>query len=304
MMPDQPTTIAFMNQKGGVGKTTTCANLGAALADRGMRVLLVDLDPQCHLSINFGHDPQDDEASLHEVLSNESTLLQAVRRIDGDAAAGLDGEVHLLPGSLALAGLEAELADAPDRQLRLRQALQGVGYGYDVVLLDCPPSLGLLTVNALAAADKVLVPMQAHFLALQGFSQLLQTVRHLAGGMNPKLKVLGVVLTMHDANTRLAADVAAELEGFFTAARGTNLPWGEAELLETRIRRNIKLAEAPSFGQPILTYDPTSHGAADYAALAEEVAALLRLIGEPTATVHRTTTAGLKTLNAREAAVA
>ncbi len=292
-------TIALMNQKGGVGKTTTCANLGAALADRGKRVLVADLDPQAHLSINFGVDPAqlpDDEATLYEVLSGEAGVLKAVRRLAGNGLENISGEIHLLPSSLDLAGLEVELADQQDRQGLLRNAIANVGYDYDVVLLDCPPSLGLLTINALAAAQHVLIPMQAHFLALQGFAKLLETTQLVGRRINPDLSVLGVVLTMFDSQTRLATDVANELEGFFESARGTDKPWAEGHLFETRIRRNIKLAEAPSFGQPILTYDPLSNGSADYAALAEEVAGRLDGIadGEPSATIGRTDTQRLR----------
>ena len=296
-------TIALMNQKGGVGKTTTTANLGAALAQRGRRVLLCDLDPQAHLTINYGLEPDDGTASLYEVLRGDAGVLAAVRdlgKLDEDIAA-LDGELHMLPSHLDLAGLELELADVEGRQLRLRHALERVGYDYDVVLLDCPPSLGLLTVNALAAARHVLIPMQAHFLALQGFAKLLETTQVVARQINPKLGVLGVVLTMFDHHTRLGADVVADLEEFFGNARGGGLPWADAALFETRVRRNIKLAEAPSFGRPILTYDPSSNGAADYAALAAELEAKLGL-GGPTATVRRRETAGLKASARRETA--
>jgi chromosome partitioning protein len=291
-------TIALMNQKGGVGKTTTCANLGAALADRGQRVLLADLDPQAHLSINFGIDPAqlgDDEPTLYEVLNGSAGVLNAVRRLEGNGLENLDGEIHLLPSSLDLAGLETELNEVDNRQGLLREAIRRVGYDYDVVLLDCPPSLGLLTINALAAASKVLIPMQAHFLALQGFAKLLETTQLVGRRINPDLSVLGVVLTMFDSQTRLATDVAQELEGFFDAARGTDMPWAKGHLFESRIRRNIKLAEAPSFGQPILTYDPLSNGSADYAALAQEVEELLQLTGDgPEGEVRVTSTEHLK----------
>jgi chromosome partitioning protein len=289
-------TIALMNQKGGVGKTTTSVNLGAALADRGRRVLLCDLDPQAHMTINYGIEP-DDGATLYDVLSGDAGVLRAVRRLDkvDEDLAALPGEIHLLPSHLDLAGLELELADVEGRQMRLKHALDRIGYDYDVVLLDCPPSLGLLTVNALAVARHVLIPMQAHFLALQGFAKLLETTQVVGGQINPDLRVLGVVLTMFDAQTRLGADVVADLQGFFDEARGQSLPWSEAELFETKIRRNIKLAEAPSFGKPILTYDPQSNGAADYRKLAEELEAMLHIaVDEPEASVHRRDAGGLK----------
>ncbi len=263
-------TIALMNQKGGVGKTTTTVNLGAALAERGRRVLLVDLDPQAHLTITYGVEPADGP-TLYEILVGEAGVLEAVRRLEVAGIGARGGEIHVLPGSLDLAGLESEMSDAEGRQLRFREAMERAGHDYDFVLLDCPPSLGLLTVNALAMAQEVLIPMQAHFLALQGFAKLLETTQLVSQGMNPALRVSGVVLTMFDAQTRLGTDVVNELQGFFDAARGQHLPWSDARLLSTKIRRNIKLAEAPSFGQSILAYDPASNGAADYRALAAEI---------------------------------
>ena len=294
-MPTAMHTIALMNQKGGVGKTTTTVNLGAALAERGRRVLLVDLDPQAHLTINYGVDP-DEGATLYDVLREEAGVLAAVRHLDVDNLQG-DGEVHLLPSSLDLAGLETELIDADEKQMRLKRAIGRIGYDYDHVLLDCPPSLGLLTINALAMARHVLVPMQAHFLALQGFAKLLETTQLVARQINPKLSVLGVVLTMFDSQTRLGADVVSELQGFFDSARAGELPWRDGQLFETKVRRNIKLAEAPSFGQPILTYDPASNGAADYRKLAEELEAMLDVADAgdaPEASVFRTDPSGLR----------
>ena len=293
-------TIALMNQKGGVGKTTTTVNLGAALAERGRRVLLIDLDPQAHLTITYGVDPDDPDhaATLYEVMTGEAGLLTAVRQLDvGD----VPGEIHLLPGSLDLAGLEAELAETEGRQLRLRNAVAKADHDYDYVLLDCPPSLGLLTVNALAMAGEVVIPMQAHFLALQGFAKLLETTQLVGGNVNPNLSVTGVILTMFDANTRLGGDVVAELQNFFTEAKGRGLPWSDARLFEPPVRRNIKLAEAPSFGQSILTYDPQSNGAADYRALAAELEATppgkRKARGdrsEPRVEIFRRDTGGLK----------
>ncbi len=261
-------TIALMNQKGGVGKTTTTVNLGAALAERGRRVLLVDLDPQAHLTITYGVEPADGP-TLYDVLIGEAGVLETVRRLESPGSAS--GEIHVLPGSLDLAGIESELVDVEGRQMRLRDAMGRAGHDYDYVLLDCPPSLGLLTINALAIADEVLIPMQAHFLALQGFAKLLETTQLVNQSINPRLKVGGVVLTMFDAQTRLGGDVVSELQGFFDAARGQSLPWSDARLYATKIRRNIKLAEAPSFGQSILAYDAASNGAADYRALAAEM---------------------------------
>ncbi|MEL7237656.1 MAG: ParA family protein [Planctomycetota bacterium] len=261
-------TIALMNQKGGVGKTTTSVNLGAALAERGKKVLLADLDPQAHLTINYGIDPTDG-ATLYEVMNGEAGLLKAVRVLSDVGLKG-GGEIHLLPSSLDLAGIELELAETPGRQMLLKNAIARSQYDYDYVLLDCPPSLGLLTINALALAKEVVIPMQAHFLALQGFAKLLETTQLVGRQINPELSVTGVILTMFDAQTRLGSDVIEELQGFFDAARGQNLPWSDAKLFDTKVRRNIKLAEAPSFGQPIQVYDPQSNGAADYRKLAAE----------------------------------
>jgi chromosome partitioning protein len=293
-------TIALMNQKGGVGKTTTTVNLGAALAERGRRVLLIDLDPQAHLTITYGVEPADGP-TLYEVLAGDVGVLQATRRLEVPGIAEKGGEIHVLPGSLDLAGLESEMANVDNRQLQLRAAMERAGHDYDYVLLDCPPSLGLLTVNALALADEVLIPMQAHFLALQGFAKLLETTQLVGQSINQGLKVGGVVLTMFDAQTRLGSDVVNELQGFFDAARGQKLPWSESRLYDTKVRRNIKLAEAPSFGQSILAYDPASNGAADYRALAAELEADLNraeteALKEPglEAEVFRRSTAGLK----------
>lgn len=269
-------TIALMNQKGGVGKTTTTVNLGAALAERGRRVLLVDLDPQAHLTITYGVEPADG-ATLYDVVIGEAGVLETVRRLEIASAAERGGEIHVLPGSLDLAGVEGEMAAIDGRQLKLRDAMQRAGHDYDYVLLDCPPSLGLLTINALALAEEVLIPMQAHFLALQGFAKLLETTQLVRQSMNPTLNVTGVILTMFDAQTRLSNDVVGELQGFFDAARGQNLPWSEAQLFATKVRRNIKLAEAPSFGQSILAYDAGSNGAADYRSLAAELEGALEV---------------------------
>src|SRR6476619_701006 len=256
-------TIALMNQKGGVGKTTTTVNLGAAIAELGKRVCLIDLDPQAHLTINYGIEPSDDHPSLYDMLIEDKSFLEAVRKVDE--------RIALVPSSIDLAAAEIELVSVLGRETLLKKRLEAAQHDFDYILLDCPPSLGLLTINALAVADEVIIPMQAHFLALQGVAKLLETVQLVSKRMNPGLKVSGIVLTMFDSQTKLSNEVVAELHGFIDAAQGKPLPWADAQVFKSRIRRNIKLAESPSFGQHIIKYDPASNGAADYRALAKEV---------------------------------
>lgn len=255
--------IALMNQKGGVGKTTTTANLGAALAEMGNKVCLIDLDPQAHLTINYGVEPSPDIVSLYNVLVEERSFLEAVHKVDDNIA--------LVPSSIDLAAAEIELVSVLGREMLLRKRIEAAQHDFDFILLDCPPSLGLLTINSLAVATEVIIPMQAHFLALQGVGKLLETVQLVSRRMNPKLKVSGIVLTMFDAQTKLSAEVVNDLNSFIAQAKGRPLPWADARIFNARIRRNIKLAESPSFGQTILRYEPTSNGAADYRALAKEV---------------------------------
>ena len=255
-----------MNQKGGVGKTTTTANLGAALAEMGKRVCLIDLDPQAHLTINYGIDPTPDLVSLYNVLVDETPLTQAVHAV---------GErIWLVPSSIDLAAAEVELVTVVGREMLLKNSIELANADYDFILLDCPPSLGVLTINALSAATEVIIPMQPHFLALQGVAKLLETVQLVNKRMNPRLKVSGIVLTMYDSQTKLTTEVVNELSSFITAATGKTLPWSAARIFGSKIRRNIKLAESPSFGQTILKYDSASNGAADHRALAAEIAAM------------------------------
>jgi len=274
--------IAVMNQKGGVGKTTTTVNLGAAMADLGRRTLLVDLDPQAHLTLHTGIDPSDLDASVYDLLTDPALDAAPLLRT-------INEHLAVLPAEVDLAGAEQDLHDAADRHDRLRSRLRTLADRFDVILLDCPPSLGLLTINALAAADEVIVPMQAHFLALQGLSKLFETVQLVRQNMNTALKVSGVILCMHDAHTRLAGEVVDDLNQFFTASRPLAMPWSGAVIYEPPIRRNIKLAECPSFGQTIFQYAPQCAGAEDYRALARAVLGVTEAPSTPTSDTTDTT---------------
>ena len=257
-------SIAVMNQKGGVGKTTTAVNLSAALAQMGKRVCLLDLDPQAHASLHLGIDPQPGQPSVYDVLCGKSSL-DDVRR---EVAPGL----FVIPSCLDLAAAEVELAGQPGREMILRQKLRADTETFDYLLIDCPPSLGILTINALAAVSEVFIPLQPHFLALHGLSKLLETVDLVSTRLNEHLHLTGVVLCMYDAGTRLAVEVSADVEAFFDAAENRPVSWSTARVFKTRVRRNIRLAEAPSFGQSILQYAAGSNGAEDYQELAKEVA--------------------------------
>lgn len=255
--------IAVINQKGGVGKTTTTASLGAALGKCGAQALLVDLDPQAHLSLHFGVELGDGEASIYDVLTDSVAARDVSRRVQDN--------VTLIPSDIDLAGAETELVSVTGREVLLREALGPVVENYDHLLIDCPPSLGILTINALVACEEVIIPLQAHFLALQGLGRLLETVTLVRQRINPKLRVTGIVLCMHEAATRLAGEVVEDLAKFLEAARGTAVPWASAVMYGTAIRRNIKLAESASFGQTVFDYAPRSNGAADYARLTVEI---------------------------------
>ncbi|HEV3144748.1 MAG TPA: AAA family ATPase [Gemmataceae bacterium] len=255
--------IAILNQKGGVGKTTTAVNLAAALARRGQRVCLIDLDPQAHATTHLGVEPNGQLPSMYDVLVNSRPLAEVRRQV---------GPNLFLAGSdINLAAAEVELVGVVGREVVLRDALQQDSQLFDFLLMDCAPSLGVLTLNALAAANEVFIPLQPHFLALHGLGKLLETTALVAKRINPDLKVSGVLLCMYESATRLAQEVAGNLNEHLERHRKANVPWANARLFKTRIRRNIKLAESPSFGQSIFDYAPTCPGATDYLALACEV---------------------------------
>ncbi len=259
--------IAVINQKGGVGKTTSTVNVGVALARAGHRVLLIDLDPQAHLSLHLGLDPAAKRPGSYELLTGSESIAKARVKAGNN--------LWVVGSSIDLAGAEVELISVVGREVILRDLLdQHTSPGntqYDYVLMDCPPSLSVLTLNGLCAAQEVFIPLQPHYLALQGLGKLLETVSLVGKRINPGLKVGGVIVCMHDAGTKLAAEVIDDVRGFFDADRGKDVPWGNARVFDTVIRRNIKLAEAPSYGKSIFDYAPDSNGAKDYEVLAAEI---------------------------------
>ncbi len=256
--------ITVMNQKGGVGKTTTSVNLAAGLATAGQRVLVLDLDPQAHASLHLGIEAVGNTPTLYDVFAGDKKL--------ADCRQLVSPNLWVVPSNIDLAGVELELADTIGRELILRDSLREMvaSHPYDYVILDCPPSLGVLTINALTTAGEVFIPLQPHFLALHGLSKLFETTALVTRRLNRNLRVTGIVLCLFETGTRLAADVAEDLSRFLVESDPES-PWAKARIFENRIRRNIKLAEAPSFGQSIFSYAPKSPGALDYGALVEEV---------------------------------
>ncbi|MBI1827212.1 MAG: ParA family protein [Planctomycetes bacterium] len=255
--------IAIINQKGGVGKTTTTANLGVALSQHGCRVLLLDLDPQGHLTLHLGVELKDNQPTVYDILTSGTPVRETIVKARKN--------IGVIPTNVDLAAAEAELISVTGREVILREALAAVEGEYDIMLVDCPPSLGVLTINALSACDEVLIPLQPHFLALQGLGKLLETITLVRQRINSKLRVEGVVICMNEAGTKLATEVTDDLAKFLVSARGTDTVWADAKIHRTAIRRNIKLAEACSFGQTIFEYAPKSNGALDYSSLAQEL---------------------------------
>jgi len=248
-----PRVLAVANQKGGVGKTTTSVNLGAALAELGFRVLVIDLDPQGNATTGLGIDARNFELSMYDVLMRDCSLEDCVEPTSMK-------NLFVAPATIALAGAEIELVPAFSRELKLKRAIESVIDDFDYVLIDCPPSLGLITVNALAAATEVLVPIQCEYYALEGLSQLMRNVHLVASNLNPRLDISVIVLTMYDARTKLADQVATEVREHFGS-----------KVCRIVIPRTVRLSEAPSFGQPITAFDPASRGAIAYRELAKEV---------------------------------
>ena len=245
--------FAVANQKGGVGKTTTTVSLAACFAERGLKTLVVDLDPQANATTSLGLDPRGLDASIYEVLMQDVEFDEIV---EPTMIKGL----RIAPSSLDLAGAEIELVSALSRESQLRRAISGAVGEYDIIMIDCPPSLGLLTINGLSAADEVMVPIQTEYFALEGLAQLVQNIGMVQRSLNPGLELTQVVLTMYDARTNLSRDVARELRAHY----GDKVCWQV-------IPRTVRLSEAPSFGQPITLYDSLSKGATAYRALAKEV---------------------------------
>ncbi len=255
--------IAIINQKGGVGKTTTAVNLAAALAECGQRVCVLDLDPQAHATTHLGIEPDGKSPSMYDVLVHNRPLAEVRRRVEEN--------LWLAASDINLAAAEVELAGVVGREVILRDLLLQDEGAFDFVFMDCAPSLGVLTLNALSSANEVFIPLQPHFLALHGMGKLLETTALVAKRINPSLKVTGIVLSMYESATRLAQEVVQDLQDYLDKSRGTNAPWAKARIFGSRIRRNIKLAECPSFGKSIFAYAPNCNGAEDYAALAREV---------------------------------
>jgi len=246
-------TLAVVNQKGGVGKSTTAVNLSSYLADMGQKVLLIDFDPQGNTSSGLGVDKKSLKSCIYDVVVDERSILEVIGRTSVK-------NLSLIPATVQLAGAEIELVASLSREHRLKKAIAEIKAQYDFIIIDCPPSLGLLTVNALTAADELIIPVQCEFYALEGLSKLLESVRLVKTHLNPELKIAGVLMTMHDIRTRLSQQVIDEVKKFFREL-----------VYEAIIPRTVRLSEAPSFGVPINRYDVESKGAQAYQQLAREV---------------------------------
>ena len=245
--------IAIANQKGGVGKTTTSINLSTCVAEKGKKVLLIDIDPQGNATSGVGIVKQPDDKSIYDVLVNDEPLVNIIKPT-------VVKNLHICPSSINLAGAEVELVPLMARETRLKKAIEELEHKYDYIFMDCPPSLGLITLNAFAAANSVLVPIQCEYYALEGLGQLVNTIKLVKKNLNPDLEIEGVVMTMYDSRTKLSAQVAEEVKKYF-----------DNKVFETVIPRNIRLSEAPSHGLPISIYDPLSKGARTYKKLAKEL---------------------------------
>jgi len=245
--------LAVVNQKGGVGKSTTSVNLSATLGDLGQKVLLVDLDPQGNATSGFGLNRSQRDRCIYDALLGESPIAELIEPVEVE-------HVFAVPATIQLAGAEIELVSALSRENRLKSVLEPVLGDFDFIIIDCPPSLGLLTINALTAADGLLIPIQCEYYALEGLSKLLDSFRLVKTHLNPGLEIFGVVMTMYDSRTRLSQQVVDEVRDFF-----------EGKIFDTLIPRTVRLSEAPSFGQPITLYDPSGKGAEAYRQLAKEV---------------------------------
>lgn len=245
--------LAVVNQKGGVGKSTTAVNLAAALGEAGQKVLLVDLDPQGNATSGFGLNKNERQLCVYDALLGQTNIAEIIEPVEIE-------HVFVVPATIQLAGAEIELVSAISRENRLKGILGEVAQDFDYIIIDCPPSLGLLTINALTAAEGLVIPIQCEYYALEGLSKLLDSVRLVKTHLNPSLEVFGVVMTMFDSRTRLASQVVQEVRDFF----------GD-KVFDTLIPRTVRLSEAPSFGQPATTYDPSGKGAAAYRSLAKEV---------------------------------
>ena len=259
--------IAIINQKGGVGKTTTAVNLAAALARTGQRVCVLDLDPQAHATTHLGVEPDGKSPSMYDALIDSRPLAEVRRQVEE--------RLWLVGSDINLAAAEVELAGVVGREVILRDLMQADQENFDFLLMDCAPSLGVLTLNALSAAGEVFIPLQPHFLALHGMGKLLETTALVSKRINAGLRVTGIILCLYESSTRLAQEVQRDLQDYLDRSRDTNVPWSHARVFAARIRRNIKLAECPSFGKSIFAYAPDCHGAQDYQNLAREV------LGEP-----------------------